>query len=391
EILKHPHRNFKCIHVAGTNGKGSSSHMIAAILQSQGYKVGLYTSPHLLDFRERIKINGKMIPKKEVMNFVSAYRKEFEKIQLSFFEWSVGLAFHYFSKEKVDFAVVEVGMGGRLDSTNVIKPIACLITNIGKDHQQFLGKTLAKIAKEKAGIIKHKIPVVVSETQKSTKKVFLDIAKKQKAPIVFADQKYIVKETEKAGEFKVNHSKIICELKGSYQKKNISGVLALIDVLVSRSVKIDRKSVLKGLKKVSSTTGLLGRWQTTNLNPLVITDTGHNIDGFKEILKNLRKINYKKLHLVLGFVGDKDVSGILKLLPTNAKYYFVKPSIERGMNESILKSLALKSGLKGSVYKTVNEGYRVALKNAGIKDLIFVGGSTFVVSDFLEGLYSRDL
>lgn len=390
--LGNPEKKLKCIHIAGTNGKGSSSHMLAAILQQAGYKTGLYTSPHLVDFRERIKINGKQIPQSEVVKFVEVNKDTFEKIEPSFFEWTVGLAFDYFVKEEVDIAVIEVGLGGRLDSTNVINPVACLITNISMDHMNLLGDTLPKIAAEKAGIIKARVPVVISQTQLEVISVFNDKAKELKAPIEFADKNFKITSFEYVGSYlkvTVLHKKITLsaqyelDLQGSYQLKNLPGVLNMVDILKQKGFMIEEKEVASALKQVQKTTGLHGRWQTLSEKPLVIADTGHNEEGIKEVLENLKRYTYTKLHVVLGVVNDKDISKILKMLPKDATYYFCKASIPRALDENELSILAKKAGLSGTTFKTVPEALAKAKKQAKAKDLVFVGGSTFTVADVI--------
>jgi len=362
-VLGNPEKKFKSIHVAGTNGKGSSSHMLASILQEAGYKVGLYTSPHLKDFRERIKINGKVVSKKFVTHFIEQHKPFFEYHKLSFFEMTVGMAFSYFAEEKVD--IIEVGLGGRLDSTNIITPEVSLITNIGMDHTQFLGDTLEKIALEKAGIIKPTVPVVVSETQPETKMIFNLIAHQLKSNIVFAD-------VEPAIGYKT-------DLLGEYQQRNINGVVATIHQL--KHFNVTDEAISEGFKKVVENTGLLGRWQVLQNNPLVVCDTAHNKEGLQLVLQQLKKQSYDQLHIVLGFVKDKDVRSVLSLFPKDAKYYFVRPSIPRGMDAIQLGELAQEQGLKGKVFKSVEKGLKNALKKAGEKDVIYVGGSTFVVAE----------
>jgi dihydrofolate synthase/folylpolyglutamate synthase len=390
--LGNPEKKIKFVHVAGTNGKGSSSHMLAAILQQAGYKTGLYTSPHLVDFRERIKINGKMIPKIEVVKFVEDFKTIFEKIEPSFFEWTVGLAFHYFAQQQVDVVVLEVGLGGRLDSTNVITPVACLITNIGFDHMNLLGDTLPKIAAEKAGIIKTKIPVVISQTQLDVISVFNETARQVKAPIEFADKNYKLISSLYNKEFlsitllhkKTNTTHLYnLDLQGSYQVKNVMGVLNATEILKQKGFIIEETDIKNALSQVQKLTGLHGRWQIIQEKPLVITDTGHNEDGIKEVLDNLKRYTYKTLHFVLGVVNDKDISKILKLLPKDATYYFCKASIPRALDENELATLAKKNGLNGSTFKTVPEALKKAIKQAKVNDLVFVGGSTFTVADIL--------
>jgi dihydrofolate synthase/folylpolyglutamate synthase len=392
KALGNPEKKIKFVHVAGTNGKGSSSHMLAAILQQAGYKTGLYTSPHLVDFRERIKINGKMIPKTEVVKFVEDFKTIFENIEPSFFEWTVGLAFHYFAQQQVDVVILEVGLGGRLDSTNVITPVACLITNIGYDHMNLLGDTLPKIAAEKAGIIKTKIPVVISQTQLDVISVFNETAKQLKAPIEFADKNYKLISSSYNKEFlsttllhkKTNTTHLYnLDLQGSYQIKNVMGVLNATEILKQKGFIIEDTDIKIALAQVQKLTGLHGRWQIIQEKPLVIADTGHNEDGIKEVLDNLKRYNYRTLHFVLGVVNDKDISKILKLLPKDATYYFCKASIPRALDENELATLAKKNGLNGSTFKTVPEALKKAIKQAKVNDLVFVGGSTFTVADIL--------
>nr|WP_237708936.1 folylpolyglutamate synthase/dihydrofolate synthase family protein [Gillisia marina] len=368
EFLGNPHKNFKSVHVAGTNGKGSTSHMLASILQEAGYKVGLYTSPHLLDFRERIKINGKEIPENEVIQFIAENKAYLEAQKLSFFEMTVGLAFSYFSKEKVDMAVIEVGLGGRLDSTNIIKPILSIITNIGLDHTNMLGNTLAEIASEKAGIIKPDTPVIIGEFQEETYPVFQKIAEINSAEISLASKTDIQLKTD---------------LKGDYQKKNTRTAYVAAQFLQSNGFKISSESIKQGLRSVIANTGLQGRWQQINSNPKVICDTAHNKEGLTYVLNQLKKESYKELHIVLGFVNDKKLEDVLALFPKNATYYFCKPNIPRGLDERILFQEASNFNLKGNVYSSVKKAYQVALSQANDTDLIFIGGSTFVVADVL--------
>lgn len=368
EHLNHPELKFKSIHVAGTNGKGSTSSMIASILQEAGYKVGLYTSPHLKDFRERIRINGETISEDFVVDFVKNNKAFFEQHQLSFFEMTVGLAFDYFAKEQVDVAVIEVGMGGRLDSTNVITPLVSVITNIGFDHTQFLGDTLPKIAFEKAGVIKRNIPVVIGEYADETKPVFEEKASTEGAPIYFAqDQSEVGYE---------------CALKGDYQKQNMKTVLKAVELL-QNAFEISDLHIQNGFKKVISNTGLLGRWQILNEKPFVVTDTAHNAHGLKIVLSQIQKHEFETLHIVLGVVNDKDLDSILPLFPKNAKYYFCKPNLPRGLDASVLRDVASKYGLNGMVYNSVTEAYENASDNAIVTDFIYVGGSTFVVAEII--------
>ncbi|WP_108423828.1 bifunctional folylpolyglutamate synthase/dihydrofolate synthase [Muricauda amoyensis] len=365
DVLGNPHTKFKTIHVAGTNGKGSSSHMLASILQEAGYKVGLYTSPHLKDFRERIKINGKPVEKKFVKEFIDGNKTFLEYHRLSFFEMTVGMAFRYFAKEEVDVAVVEVGLGGRLDSTNIITPEVSLITNIGLDHTQILGDTLQKIALEKAGIIKPNVPVVISERQPETETIFNLIAHQLKSKIVFADE--------------LSHPTYVTDLLGDYQERNMKGVLACIRQL--ESFEISEDHIFNGLKRVVANTGLMGRWQILKENPLVVCDTAHNKEGLLWVLQQVKRQQYRQLHIVLGFVSDKDVKGVLQMFPKEAKYYFVKPNISRGMAVEELASLASQQGLDGKTYKTVKKGLKAALAAAETEDMVYVGGSTFVVAE----------
>ncbi|MCK0191770.1 folylpolyglutamate synthase/dihydrofolate synthase family protein [Arenibacter sp. F20364] len=365
--LGHPERKFKSIHVAGTNGKGSCSHMLASILQEAGYKVGLYTSPHLKDFRERIRINGIPVSKKFVVDFIKKNKLFFEAHDLSFFEMTVGMAFQYFEKEKIDIAIVEVGLGGRLDSTNIIIPEVSLITNIGYDHVEMLGDTIAKIAFEKAGIIKPGIPVVISELQEETATVFNNMAKERNSKIVFAGE--II-----PGNYKTS-------LLGSYQAKNVKGVVATIKEL--KGFDIREEHIVDGLLNVSANTGLLGRWQYIGENPTVVCDTAHNTEGLSIVLDQIEQQKYTDLHLVIGFVKDKNLEQILPLFPKNAHYYFCRPNIQRGLDELVLKTRALEFGLKGDTYSSVNEAVNAALGVADTTDFVFVGGSTFVVAEIV--------
>lgn len=369
EYLDNPHQRFKTIHVAGTNGKGSTSHMLASVLHEAGFKVGLYTSPHLKDFRERIKVNGRMISKNAVSTFVAQNKTFFEANELSFFEMTVGLAFSYFEKKAVDIAIIEVGLGGRLDSTNVITPEVAVITNIGLDHTQFLGDTLSKIAREKAGIIKPNVPVVIGETLPESKVVFTEIADKNKASISFAENQ--------------DASKYETDLLGDYQELNKRTVLSALTVLKNQGWKVSEKAVVKGLKNTVQNTGILGRWQVLQDNPKVICDTAHNPDGLKLTLNQLKSETYERLHIVLGTVDEKDLSTILSLFPVDAVYYFCKPDVPRGLNIKTLEHKAATFGLFGEVYLSVKMAYRNALKNANENDVIFIGGSTFTVAEVL--------
>lgn len=395
ELYGHPHKNYKTIHVAGTNGKGSVSHMLAAILQSAGYKTGLYTSPHLKDFRERIRINGKMIPEREVVDWVNNYRinNDLWKIDPSFFELTVALAFDYFAREKVDVAIMEVGLGGRLDSTNIITPELSVITNIGLDHVNLLGDTKAKIAGEKAGIIKLKIPVVIGETNEETAPVFKQVAAGKEAPIFFADEEYEASyatieidgrqnvRLEKNGEAVADEIKL--DLLGAYQHKNLPTVLKSVDLLREKGFEISSSALKDGLANVVGLTGLLGRWQIVGNNPLIVCDTGHNEDGIKALVEQIKNTAFKNLHIVFGTVGDKNPDQVLALLPKNAQYYFVRADIERALNENKLKARATAFGLRGDSFVSVKEGFAKACETAQKQDMIFVGGSTFVVAEIL--------
>ena len=370
DYLGNPEKNLKCIHVAGTNGKGSTSHMLASILQEAGYQVGLYTSPHLKDFRERIKINKEMISEEFVVTFINQHRNFFESHELSFFEMSVGLAFDYFDKMNVDIAIVEVGMGGRLDSTNVITPLISVITNIGFDHTTFLGNTLPLIASEKAGIIKNNIPVVIGEYTEETKAVFYAKAKERNASIYFASD--LISENYPSA------------LLGNYQIHNKKTVLQTISVLQSQNqFLIDEDQIKNGLLKVIENTGLQGRWQQLQDHPKVICDTAHNAAGLKSVMDQLHQEQFKHLHIVLGVVNDKDLTEILALFPKSATYYFCKPNIPRGLEAATLKEKSEDYNLIGAVYASVSDAYQGALANADPSDFIYIGGSTFVVAEIL--------
>jgi dihydrofolate synthase / folylpolyglutamate synthase len=385
EHLGNPHTNFKSIHIAGTNGKGSTSHSLAAVLQSAGYKVGLYTSPHLKSFTERIKINGQDIPEDEVVTFVEENKTFLEELQPSFFEMTVGMAFKHFADHQVDIAVVEVGMGGRLDSTNIISPLASVITNIGMDHTQFLGDTLAKIAAEKGGIIKPNTPVVISERNPETEPVFIRIAAEKNAPIIFAEDNFQVKMGEGISngnrEYSAKDRTYHLDLAGAYQQKNLAGVLQAIEILRQKGFEIKPEDVEKGLANVTSLTGLKGRWQKLNDKPLTYCDTGHNKEAFQYILQQIQEQDFERLHFVLGVVNDKDVQSLLKLFPKDAQYTFCQPEIPRAMPAEDLAELARLAGIEGSIVRDVNEAIRATLKKAGENDFIFIGGSTFVVAE----------
>ena len=386
ESIDNPQDKFKSIHVAGTNGKGSSSHMLAAILQSSGYKTGLYTSPHLKEFTERIKINGKEIVQQAVVDFVNELQPLMEEIQPSFFEATVAMAFQYFANEKVDIAVIEVGLGGRLDSTNIISPELCLITNISFDHKNLLGDTLEKIAFEKAGIIKKNIPVVISERQ-IVQNVFIDKTKTTNSVIVFASDYIQLKNDGQEFIAIVDHKewlRLNPELKGNYQQKNIPGVLASVLALRKIGYDISDEAIQKGISNVIGITGLKGRWQKLREHPLTICDTGHNVDGIKEVVSQIKTTPHTHLHFVFGAVNDKDISDVLSLLPKEASYYFCQAKIPRALNAVLLAAEAERMGLQGIIIPDVNEAYKEALKNAAADDMIFIGGSTFVVGEINE-------
>jgi len=363
--LKNPHTQFKSIHIAGTNGKGSTAHMLASILQESGINVGLYTSPHLKDFRERIKINGEMIAQKDVVTFVKENQVFFEKMELSFFEFTVAMAFDYFAKQKVDIAIIETGLGGRLDSTNIINPELAIITNISLDHTNLLGDTIENIAKEKAGIIKNETPVIIGRRQKETTSIFKNIAKEKNANLIYASPQ----------------KGYASDLKGDYQKENINTVITAIKQLEKKGWTITEDDIEHGLLKTAANTQLLGRWQTLSRNPQIICDTAHNEDGIKEIAKQLSNSKYEQLHIVFGTVDDKNLDTILPYLPKNAKYYFCNANIVRAMNAEDLKQKAAKHQLKGRIFASVRQALKCAKDKADPKDLIYVGGSTFVVAE----------
>lgn len=367
--LNHPEQHFKSIHVGGTNGKGSTSHMLASILQEAGYKVGLYTSPHLKDFRERIRINGQVVSKQFVIGFIKRNKAFLESNNLSFFEMTVGMAFDYFAKQKVDIAIIEVGLGGRLDSTNIITPELSVITNIGFDHIQFLGTTLPEIALEKAGIIKPNIPVVIGETQPETENVFKNKAKENNSEIYFADQ--LINEVFES------------DLKGSYQEHNKKTVIQSVSVLRQLGYSISTSNLKKGLLNVAKNSGLQGRWQVLQEHPKIVCDTAHNKEGLSYTMQQLQTETYNNLHIVFGVVSDKDLDSIVSLLPKNATYYFCKPNVQRGLDEDLLKEYFFDKGFTGNSYSSVNEALHAAKLNADTDDLIYVGGSTFVVAEVL--------
>lgn len=393
EHFGHPHRKFKSIHVAGTNGKGSCSHTLAAILQEEGYKVGLYTSPHIIDFRERIKVNGVCVSEQYVVDFVEKGKKFFEKLHPSFFELTTAMAFRYFAEQNVDYAVIEVGLGGRLDCTNIITPILSVITNISLDHTNFLGDTLEKIAKEKAGIIKENIPVIIGETTSETMPVFRTKADLMHADITFADSDDEIQSftIEKKGITYVTKSFGIIhgELGGIYQRKNTNTILHALKFLCKQHIIKDIKSIKAGFSNVCKLTGLLGRWQQIGTNPTVICDTGHNVGGWIYISQQLQLQQYKRLHIVFGMVDDKDIDGVMSLLPKNAIYYFTRPQSKRAFPERMVQNKAIEHNLHGDCYCDVPTAFNAAIKQASPDDMIFVGGSSYVVSDLLLYMQQR--
>ena len=367
--LGNPHLKLKTIHVGGTNGKGSTSHILSSILQESGYRVGLYTSPHLKDFRERIKINGDFITKENVVKFIETHKDYIDRKKLSFFEMTVGMAFDYFNNQEVDIAIIEVGMGGRLDSTNIIDPEISVITNIGLDHTKFLGSTLKEIANEKAGIIKRGKSVIIGETQKTIADIFINKAKEFNSKIIFADQ-----------QKKYNYAS---DLKGSFQIKNIQTASCVIKELQKYNWSISEESIISGLLKVELNTGFIGRWTVLNKIPLTICDTAHNNEGLKIVINDILALNYSKIHFVIGFVNDKSLELIVNLFPKNANYYFCKPNIDRGLDSIELKSIFESISRYGTAYESVEEAYNSAKDNSSSDDLIYIGGSTFVVSEVI--------
>jgi dihydrofolate synthase/folylpolyglutamate synthase len=393
QYFDYPHKAYKTIHVAGTNGKGSVSHMLAAILQTAGYTTGLFTSPHLKDFRERIRVNGQMIPQNEVIDFIEQNKPAFEETQPSFFEMTSALAFHYFRKAKVDVAVIEVGMGGRLDSTNVINPVLSVITNIGFDHTEFLGDTLAKIATEKAGIIKKETPVVIGQYNPETWEVFSEFGNRFLSPVFLAEKRYTANYSLFTNDYKqvfqithdskTEYPNLILDLAGFYQRKNSCTVLTAVDELRNRGFRISNDHVYHALSQVTTLTGLQGRWQILGNNPLIVCDTGHNKEGMTWLIEQIKAVPYRHLHMVIGFVNDKDISGILKMLPSSATYYFTNASIPRALEANQLAGMAAGFGLNGSSFSSVKQAFDTAKASAGADDFIFVGGSTFVVGEIL--------
>ncbi len=390
--LNQPQEKFKSIHIAGTNGKGSTSHMMASVLQEAGFKVGLYTSPHLKDFRERIRINGQMISEQEVVDFVDTHKALFEEIKPSFFEWTVALCFQHFAYHKVDIAIIETGLGGRLDSTNIITPILSVISNIGWDHMDMLGDSLDKIAFEKAGIIKAKTPVVIGEALPETEPVFREKSKAENAEIIFAQKEYTMDyfSTTKNGVLcdvkkgkQMYFKNLDCDLGGIYQQKNIITLIAAIDILKEQGYPISENDIRSGLEHVKRNTGLMGRWQVLKVKPFTVCDTGHNVDGIKYVMEQLKSIPSSKLRMVFGMVKDKDISKVLALLPKEAKYYFCKANLPRALDEKEMQAQASVFGLMGNCYASVIEAYKAAQSESIDTDVVFVGGSTFVVAEVL--------
>ena len=388
-----PHKNFKSVHIAGTNGKGSVAHILASVFQEAGFRTGLYTSPHLKDFRERIRVNGVLVPESKVIDFVKQNKELLEKIEPSFFEMSVALALKYFSDEEVDIAVIETGMGGRLDSTNIITPVLSVITNIGMDHSIYLGNNLEKIAYEKAGIIKPGVPVVVGETSKETDQVFISKARETCSEIVFADRNFsseyslmsldgfqVMNIEKKGGE---GYPELKIDLNGIYQRRNVITTLQVVEKLNEIEFKISHESLYKGMRLVRKSTGLRGRWEVIDNDPLIVCDTGHNREGLILVIEQIRQTAWKNLHIVIGMVNDKDLTDILPLFPVEANYYFCRPDIPRGLDSNILKDEAAGYKLAGESYGTVKAALDAAKKEAGKQDMIFVGGSTFVVAEVL--------
>lgn len=393
EHFNHPHRQYKTIHVAGTNGKGSCSHTLASILQAEGYKVGLYTSPHLIDFRERIRVNGKCIDQERVIRFVEEERSFFEPLHPSFFELTTALAFTYFAEQKVDVTVIEVGLGGRLDCTNIITPILSIITNISLDHTQFLGNTLPLIAKEKAGIIKNCIPVVVGETTAETKNVFEEVANQHEAPLIFAEDnnEIIASRYDNALQERVyktqSFGEIHGDLMGNYQDKNANTVLNAVKMLKNYDlIKLSDNSIRQGFKQVSTTTGLLGRWQCIQKSPVTYCDTGHNVGGWTYLSQQLAQQDCAQMRIVFGMVDDKDLSTIMKMLPKNAQYYWTQPSCQRAFPVEKVAQLGRANHLHGKAFPTVKDAYQAAMHDADAQDFIFIGGSSYVVADLLTFL-----
>jgi len=392
--FKSPHSKYKTIHVGGTNGKGSVCNMLASVLHCSGYVTGLHTSPHLIDFRERAKINGELISRGYVTKFVHNHMSFFKDIQPSFFEISVFMALDYFASRKVEVAVIEVGLGGRLDSTNIVNPVISVITNIGHDHMEFLGNTLEEIAYEKAGIIKQSVPVIIGESDRHTDNVFIRTAQKNNSEIFFADKIYTsvhghytaddmqVFNIEKDG--RIHYPGLKTDLLGFYQGRNVITTLAAIDVLKKRGFEIADIDIYNGLKKVITNTGFQGRWQVIGYNPRIVCDTAHNAEGFKQVIAQIGDTPYRNLHIIIGFVKEKNIDDFLDIFPRNAVYYFTKPDIPRGLNENTTMEKAGRYGLKGKAYGSVMKAFNAARSSAAADDMIFIGGSTYVVAEFLK-------
>ncbi|MCF8223020.1 MAG: bifunctional folylpolyglutamate synthase/dihydrofolate synthase [Bacteroidales bacterium] len=388
-----PHRLYKSVHIAGTNGKGSVSHMLASVLQNAGYRTGLYTSPHLSDFRERIRVNGEMISKDYVSGFVNENKSIIKLLSPSFFEMTAAMAMLYFRDKNIDIAIIETGMGGRLDSTNIVNPILSVITNIGFDHSRFLGDTLPAIAGEKAGIIKNNVPVVIGEYRNETRKVFEKRANETGSEIYFASDNYSVRKLDETDDHvkqcvevkrnnKVVLNKLWTDMNGDYQLNNLLTFFQAVELLKDKW-RVDKTHIQNGLYSVRTATGFSGRWHISGNDPLVICDSGHNVEAIGRTMRHIKQIERENLHFILGVVSDKDIAGMLDIMPRNARYYFTKASVPRAMDENKLRSIAAKNLLKGEAYCTVKEAYNAAITNAGKNDLVFIGGSTFIVADFL--------
>lgn len=388
EHFGHPHLGYRTIHVAGTNGKGSCSHTLAAILQAQGYKVGLYTSPHLVDFRERIRVNGKCVSEDYVIDFVEKERAFFEPLHPSFFELTTAMAFKYFAERKVDIAVVEVGLGGRLDCTNIITPLLSIITNISLDHTKFLGNSLGEIAREKAGIIKEGVPVVIGETVAETRDVFLEKAKERHAPIHFAEEEYAALTSHSlpdgGRQYHLYDRNFTGELGGDYQERNMRTILSSIDLLRQREMVRGERSFLEGVNRVCELTGLMGRWQTLRQNPKAICDTGHNVGAWGYLVSQLKAQSCQRLRMVFGMVDDKDVDTVMDMLPKDAVYYWTQASSHRAIPAETIAEKGQRRHLSGTIHKSVGEAYQAALSDCNENDLIFVGGSSYIVADLLS-------
>lgn len=389
--FNHPHTNFKTIHIAGTNGKGSCSHSLASILQEAGYKVGLYTSPHLVDFRERIRVNGQCISKERVVKFVEDERKFFEPLHPSFFELTTALAFKYFDEQKVDIAIIEVGLGGRLDCTNIISPILSIITNISFDHTQFLGDTLAKIAAEKAGIIKKGVPVIIGEANEETSPVFQSKANEVNSDIVFAEDNAIVTSSSPLADggrryYLSNNSTLVGELSGDYQERNMNTILCACNILKQMNIIKNDDVIAKGLTNICKNTGLLGRWQTIQNNPTVVCDTGHNVGGWNYLAPQIKRQQCNQLRIVFGMVDDKDINSVMYLLPKNAIYYWTQAESKRAIKAERVAEIAIKHDLRGEIFDNVEVAYTKALQDSYKDDFVFVGGSSYIVADLLTFL-----